>query len=74
MKAIECSNKRVAIYARVSSEQQAHQQTIASQVELLRQRVSLDGFELSDELCFLDNGVSGSTLMRPALERLRDTA
>ena len=40
----------------------------------LRQRVADDGFELSDELCFLDEGVSGSTLMRPALERLRDTA
>ena len=73
MKAIECSTKHVAIYARVSSEQQAQEQTIISQVEALRQRVLLDGFELSDELCFLDNGVSGSTLRRPALERLRDT-
>ena len=65
---------RVAIYARVSSEQQAQEQTIASQVAALRQRVAEDGFELTEELCFLDEGVSGSTLMRPALERLRDTA
>lgn len=65
---------RVAIYARVSSEQQAQEQTIASQVAALRRRVADDGFELSEELCFLDNGVSGSTLTRPALERLRDAA
>ena len=65
---------RVAIYARVSSEQQAQEQTIASQVAALRQRVTDDGFELPEELCFLDEGVSGSTLLRPALERLRDAA
>jgi site-specific DNA recombinase len=63
-----------AIYARVSSEQQAQQQTIASQVEALRQRVCQDGLTLHEELCFLDEGASGSTLLRPALERLRDQA
>src|SRR5919201_5856518 len=63
-----------AIYARVSSEQQAQQQTIASQVEALRQRVRQDGLTLPEELCFLEGGVSGSTLLRPALERLRDQA
>lgn len=68
------SVSQVAIYARVSSEQQAQEQTIASQVAALRQRVAEDGFELPAELCFLDEGVSGSTLLRPALERLRDVA
>ena len=67
-------SKSVALYARVSSEQQAKQQSIASQVEALRQRVRQDGFALADELCFLDEGHSGSTLLRPALERLRDQA
>jgi len=65
---------RVAIYARVSSDHQAQQQTIDSQVAALRDRVSEDELILDDELCFLDNGVSGSTLNRPALERLRDVA
>ena len=65
---------RAALYARVSSEQQAKEQTIASQVAALRQRIGEDGFQLSEELCFLDEGVSGSTLVRPALERLRDAA
>ncbi len=68
------STIRAAIYARVSSEQQAQEQTIASQVAALRQRVAEDGFQLPAELCFLDDGVSGSTLTRPALERLRDMA
>ena len=65
---------RVAIYARVSSDQQAQQGTIESQVVALRQRVQSDGLMLEDELCFLDEGYSGSTLVRPALERLRDIA
>ena len=33
---------RVAIYARVSSDQQAQQQTIASQVDALRERIAAD--------------------------------
>lgn len=65
---------RAAIYARVSSDQQAQQGTIGSQVADLRQRVQADGLTLDEELCFLDDGYTGSTLIRPALERLRDTA
>ena len=63
---------QAAIYARVSSEQQAQAQTIASQVAAVRERVAADGFPLSDELHFIDEGYSGATLVRPALERLRD--
>jgi site-specific DNA recombinase len=63
---------RVALYARVSSEQQADAGTIASQVAELRQRIADDGFSLDEEACFLDDGSSGATLIRPALERLRD--
>ena len=66
------SEVSVAIYARVSSEQQAEAGTIASQVEALKQRVGEDGLHLSEELCFIDEGYSGATLVRPALERLRD--
>ena len=65
---------RAAIYARVSSEQQAQQSTIASQVAALRERLQADGLSLEDDLCFLDDGYSGSTLVRPGLERLRDVA
>jgi site-specific DNA recombinase len=63
---------RVAIYARVSSEQQAQHQTIESQLAALRNRVGADGYVLLPQDRYVDDGVSGSTLVRPALERLRD--
>jgi site-specific DNA recombinase len=61
-----------ALYARVSSEQQADAGTVASQVEALKQRVVDDGLLVDEALCFIDEGYSGATLVRPALERLRD--
>ena len=68
------SDVKAAIYARVSSDAQAQEQTIDSQVAALRKQVAQDGLSLPDDNCFLDDGVSGSTLNRPALERLRDAA
>jgi len=65
---------RVAIYARVSSEQQAEAGTIASQVDALIKKVRADGLAMEGELRFIDEGYSGATLVRPALERLRDLA
>jgi site-specific DNA recombinase len=65
---------RVALYARVSSQQQADAHTIASQVAALKARIRSDGLGLEEELSFVDEGYSGSTLFRPALERLRDQA
>src|SRR6516164_11126177 len=65
---------RVAMYARVSSQQQADAHTIASQVAALKARICSDGFAVEEELSFLDEGYSGSTLFRPALEHLRDQA
>ena len=61
-----------AVYARVSSDQQAEAHTIGSQVAALRARVAEDGLEVPAEREFLDDGFSGATLVRPALERLRD--
>jgi len=65
---------RTAIYARVSSEQQAGDSTIASQLAALEARVSADGLVLVPDHHFADDGYSGATLVRPALERLRDLA
>jgi len=64
----------VALYARVSSDKQVQDRTIASQVEALQERVRQDGMVLDPHLQFLDDGYSGATLVRPALERLRDLA
>jgi site-specific DNA recombinase len=67
-------NLQVAIYARVSSEQQVSAHTIESQLSTLAEKVKADGGILQPDLQFIDEGYSGATLMRPALERLRDLA
>ncbi|MGD2105205.1 MAG: recombinase family protein [Anaerolineae bacterium] len=66
------NTEQVAIYARVSSKQQAEAGTIESQLAALRERVEQDGCQLAEELVFVDEGYSGSHLVRPGLERLRD--
>jgi site-specific DNA recombinase len=65
---------RVALYARVSSDQQAKAATIESQLSALEDRIAQDNHVLDDELRFVDDGYTGSTLLRPALEQLRDVA
>lgn len=66
--------RRVALYARVSSDRQAQDGTIDSQVSTIRDRIESDKEVLEPEMTFCDDGVSGTTLVRPALERLRDQA
>jgi site-specific DNA recombinase len=63
---------RAALYARVSSGRQAQEGSIASQVSALHQRARADRCPVAKRLCFTDDGQSGATLLRPALERLRD--
>ncbi len=63
---------QAASYARVSSEQQTEANTVASQIAALQARVAQDGLALPDERQFVDEGYSGATLIRPALEQLRD--
>jgi site-specific DNA recombinase len=65
---------RVALYARVSSDKQAEENTIASQVAALQDRLRQDNICVEEELSFIDDGYTGTTLVRPALERLRDLA
>lgn len=59
-----------ALYARVSSK--AQENTLASQIAALENRILIDGHKLVDAFKFVDKGYSGSSLARPALERLRD--
>ena len=61
-----------AIYARVSSARQRKDQTIGSQTAALRAHAASLGLEVPEEWVFEDEGHSGATLVRPALERLRD--
>ena len=60
------------IYARVSSARQKKDETIRSQTAALRAHAEQLGLEVPDEWVFEDEGHSGATLIRPALERLRD--
>lgn len=63
---------QVALYARVSTDSQAQTDTIASQISALENRILEDGYKLFEQLKFIDNGYSGSNLIRPGLEMLRD--
>jgi site-specific DNA recombinase len=65
---------QVALYARVSTSQQEKTDTIESQLEALHAYVAAHDHTVLPEHIFLDNGVSGSRLDRPALDRLRDQA
>jgi DNA invertase Pin-like site-specific DNA recombinase len=66
--------QRAALYARVSTLQQEQEATIESQVAALEAFGRQHGFHLSPDLYFLDQGVSGAQMDRPALNRLRDLA
>ena len=57
---------QVAIYARVSTLNQQQEGTIASQIQLLRQHVQQQGWALLPEHEYIDDGVSGGRLDRPA--------
>ena len=63
-----------AIYARVSSARQREEQTIVSQTTALREAAEHSGLEVPGDWVFEDEGYSGATLVRPALEQLRDLA
>ena len=63
------ARQEVAIYARVSSDQQAERHTIDSQLSELNARASEDGHRVREGMLFIDNGHSGASLVRPALAR-----
>ncbi|HVA61347.1 MAG TPA: recombinase family protein [Mycobacteriales bacterium] len=58
----------VAIYARVSSDDQVKNTSLADQLDRCRQEVARRGWVLVAE--FVEEGVSGTLLNRPALDRL----
>src|SRR5260221_13475972 len=64
----------VGLSARVSTDRQAEAQTVDSQVAALRERIACEAPGTTRILEFIDAGYSGTTRVRPALERLRDLA
>ena len=67
-------NKTAAIYARVSSDRQKENHTIASQTAALKKYAAENGYSVPSEWVFEDEGYSGAHLQRPGLEALRDLA
>jgi len=66
--------RMAAIYARVSSEKQREEHTIASQTAGLIEFATSHDLEVPKEWVFEDEGYSGAILERPGLERVRDLA
>src|SRR5512134_1147540 len=66
--------KPAALYARVSSDRQKEDHTVASQVAALVEYADTHGFVVPPEWHFQDEGYSGATLLRPGLEAVRDLA
>ena len=52
-------DKKVALYARVSTERQEQAGTIESQVAELESYAQEQGYEIDAKMIFLDQGVSG---------------
>ncbi len=65
---------RAALYARVSTQRQAQAQTVEQQMERLTDHAGQQGWEVSVDQVFRDDGYSGASLKRPGLDRLRDLA
>jgi site-specific DNA recombinase len=66
--------RMAAIYARVSSEKQREEHTIASQTAALIEFAKTHEIQVPQAWIFEDEGYSGATLERPGLERVRDLA
>jgi site-specific DNA recombinase len=60
-----------AIYARVSTEDQGKGYSIPTQLQACRELAQREGYEAPESHICIDDGVTGTTLDRPALRRLR---
>src|SRR5437899_9655603 len=67
-------NQPAAIYARVSSDRQKEDHTIASQTAALIEYAQTHSYTVPPEWVLQDEGYSGAVLARPGLEALRDLA
>jgi site-specific DNA recombinase len=65
---------RVAAYVRVSTPRQVKLETIEQQLQTIHRYARDEGWELPDENVFRDDGYSGASLDREALDALRDKA
>jgi site-specific DNA recombinase len=63
---------RIALYLRVSTTNQRQAQTIEQQLDQLQHALQERQWAVAQEHIFRDDGLSGASLNRPGLDRLRD--
>lgn len=61
----------VAIYVRWSTEEQGDGTTLVEQMERCKSYLQSQGWSVNEDLIFVDEGYSGGTLHRPAMQRMR---
>ncbi len=65
-------NRYAAIYARVSTEDQVKGFSIPTQIEACQKLAAREGYTVPDGYFLVDEGISGTTMERPGLQRLRE--
>jgi site-specific DNA recombinase len=66
------ASRMAAIYARVSTEDQGKGFSIPTQIEACQKVAEREGYTVPDAHVLLDEGISGTTMDRPGLRRLRE--
>jgi site-specific DNA recombinase len=61
-----------AIYARVSTEDQGKGISIPTQIEACQKLAEHDGYTVTEAHIIIDEGLSGITMERPGLRKLRE--
>jgi len=61
-----------AIYVRVSTEDQGKGFSIPTQIEACQKLAEREGYTVPEAHVLIDEGISGTTMDRPALRRLRE--
>lgn len=61
-----------AIYARVSTEDQGRGFSISTQIEACQKLADQEGYSVPESHLLIDEGISGTTMERPGLRRLRE--
>jgi site-specific DNA recombinase len=66
------SHRYAALYVRVSTEDQGKGFSIPTQLEACQKLAEREGYIVPDTHILVDEGISGTTMERPGLRRLRE--
>lgn len=69
--AVKINPSKVAIYIRWSTDEQTSGTTLEIQLNACRNYILSQGWDINDNLIFIDDGYSGSNLNRPDITKLR---